>query len=139
MDTNLDLLVGEWELGGRHPQFGEATLGRTTFEWMTGEKFLVQRWTAELPEFPSGLAVLGPADGSGAYRQHYFDSRGVHRVYEMTLQGRVWTLERRDPDFWQRFRGDVAEDGRTIAGAWEKAAPHGAWEVDFHVTYARVG
>ena len=39
--------------------------------------------------------------------QRYFDSRGVARVYEMTIADRVWTLQRLAvaPDFSQRFTG----------------------------------
>jgi hypothetical protein len=33
---------------------------------------------------------------------HYFDSRGLARIYEMTLDGGVWTFSRTAPDFSPR-------------------------------------
>jgi hypothetical protein len=46
---------------------------------MPGEQFLIQRWEVDHPDAPDGLAVIGAADDG--YVQHYFDSRGVARVY----------------------------------------------------------
>jgi hypothetical protein len=81
-------------------------------------------------------------DGAG-FTQHYFDSRGVVRVYAMTLADGVWTLTRTAPDFTplefaQRFVGTFADGGDTIAGRWE-TAPVGTadWVLDFHLTYTR--
>ena len=64
------------------------------FEWMPGEQFLIERWDVPVPEAPDGLAVIGFDEGRGTLLQHYFDSRGVARVYEMTLDDGVWTLAR---------------------------------------------
>lgn len=137
----LEALVGEWTLeagppGGPRWPGG----GRVRFEWLEGRTFLVQRWTIGLPEAPDGIAIIGLGDEPGAFRQHYFDSRGIHRVYEMTLDGGVWRLWRNaSPPFPQRFRGVFEDEGRTIAGRWEKAEDGGAWTTDFDMTYRRVG
>jgi hypothetical protein len=141
MDQELNKLVGEWEIGGNHPQMGELHgLGRMWFEWMVGEKWLVQRWQSGKPEFPSGVSVIGPVEESnpGSYQQNYFDSRGVHRVYEMTMRDGIWTLERstEEDDFWQRFRADVGED--LISGSFEIAERGGEYEHDFAIEYRRV-
>jgi hypothetical protein len=91
----LDPFVGEWTMEatppGGPPWEGDA---RVTFEWLEGRTFLIQRWTVDLPEAPDGIAIIGLGDSSDAYRQHYFDSRGVSRIYEMTLSEGVWTLSR---------------------------------------------
>jgi hypothetical protein len=134
----LDALVGTWTIeagaAGGTPWPGEA---RVTFEWLEGRAFLIERWTIELPEAPDGIAIIGAGDEPEAFRQHYFDSRGVHRVYEMTLAGGVWTLSRDAPDpFPQRYTGVFTDDGATIAGRWEKYEG-GAWDVDFELTYRR--
>ena len=60
----------------------------------------------------------------GQYLQHYFDSRGVARVYRMTLADNVWTLLRNEADFspldfGQRHIGNISGDGQTITGRWE--------------------
>jgi hypothetical protein len=137
----LDALVGEWSLEAGPPEGppwpGEAGV---TFEWLEGRKFLIQRWTVDLPEAPDGIAIIGAADEPETFRQHYFDSRGVHRVYEMTLSEGVWKLWRDSPDpFPQRFTGTFEDGGRTIAGRWEKAPDGSEWETDFDFTYRRTG
>src|SRR5688572_26463017 len=97
--------------------------GRVRFEWSEGKAWLIQRWTVDLPEAPDGIAVIGPKDAptsgqesakSGELLQHYFDSRGVHRVYEMSLSGGVWKMWRQGEPFDQRFTADFSEDGSTI-------------------------
>src|SRR5690606_32403003 len=95
---------------------------RATFEWMPGERFLVQRWEIPFPGAPDGIAIIGPDPGNeGNYLQHYFDSRGVARVYRMSFANGTWKLWRDAPDFSpldfaQRFTGTFSPDGRTIAG-----------------------
>jgi hypothetical protein len=147
---DLEILVGEWKMEagppGGEPWPGEA---RTSFEWMEGGGFLVQRWSIEMPEAPNGVAVIGvgdtpvPVEGGEldqGYRQHYFDSRGVHRVYEMSLEGRTWKLWRDGPGFHpQRFTGEISEDGKTIEGRWEIAEDGDNFKTDFDLTYTKVG
>jgi hypothetical protein len=137
----LEPLVGTWAMAA---SFADAPEGRCTFAWMPGGKFLVQRWEVPVPEAPDGLAVIGWDEGRGTYLQHYFDARGVARVYEMGWDGRLWTLSRTEPDFApldfaQRFRGELSDDGRAIAGTWEIAGDGSTWEKDFDLSYTRVG
>jgi hypothetical protein len=147
----LEVLIGDWNMaasGGGFPDdmpsveeqlaSGAATV---SFEWMEGRELLVQRWNAPDPG-PDGLAVIGPdPENEGAHLQHYFDQRGVVRVYKMTLAGGTWTLARETPDFSpldfsQRYRGTFSDDGNRIEGTWEiKEASD--WEKDFDLTYAR--
>src|SRR4051812_10250529 len=95
----LGALVGEWEIEagprGGPPWPGE---GRVSFEWLEGRTFLIERWKVELPEAPDGIAIIGSGDEPGTFRQHYFDSRGVHRIYEMSLDDGVWKLRRDAPE-----------------------------------------
>lgn len=113
---------------------------RVEFEWLDGRTWLVQRWTIDWPVAPDGIAIVGAGDEPGAFRQHYFDSRGVHRVYEMTLEGGTWTLERDAPDpFPQRFTATFEDSGAAISGRWEKREGSEDWAVDFDVTYRREG
>jgi hypothetical protein len=92
----LEVFVGEWIEQVLVP---EAPAGRTTFEWMLDGKYLLQRADSPLPEFPDGLMVISYDEDSGTYTQHYFDSRGVTRLYKMSLGHGVWTLRRDRPDF----------------------------------------
>jgi hypothetical protein len=136
---HLEALVGEWtmEAGppGGPPWPGQA---RASFEWLEGRTFLIERWTVELPEAPDGIALIGAGDDADSFRQHYFDSRGVHRIYEMTIRNGVWKLWRNASDpFPQRFTGTFSPDGSTISGRWEKAEDGSSWEVDFDLTYRK--
>jgi hypothetical protein len=140
----LEPLVGEWRMRPEFPPPTPPVEGhaRVVFEWMPGRTFLVQRWEIPIAEAPDGLAVIGYDESRGGYLQHYFDSRGVARLYEMSFDGRVWKLWREKEDFSplsfsQRFTGTLSDDGDTIAGQWERTADDGTWELDFHLTYTR--
>jgi hypothetical protein len=133
--SDLEVLVGEWSV--EVPGF--AVEARTTFEWLEGGGFLIQRASVDQPEFPNGVMVIGSTGPDGALQQHYFDSRGVHRVYEMTLEGGVWTLWREGPDWPQRYVGELSDDGNTITGRWERGESLGApLQHDFDLTYRRL-
>jgi hypothetical protein len=139
----LDVLVGEWTIRVDPPEeWGVTDLpdARCTFEWALGGAYLVQRSQAPGP-VPDAMAVFA-VDGDG-YLQHYFDSRGVTRLYRMTLDDGVWRMQRTEPDFSpldfaQRFVGTISPDGRTIDARWEVSHDGGAqWELDFALTYTR--
>jgi hypothetical protein len=133
--VSLDVFVGEWDMVASFAAT-DAPRARTTFEWLAGEQFLIQRWEVEHPDAPDGIAVIG-LDGD-TLLQHYFDSRGVARIYTMMFADRVWTLERdaSAPDFSQRFTGTFTDDD-TIAGQWEASEDGTHWNVDFQLTYQR--
>jgi hypothetical protein len=140
----LDVFVGEWRLDA--PAFplppelaGDA---RTTFEWVLDGAFLIQRSSVPLAEAPDGLCVVGLDAGDG-YTQHYFDSRGIARIYRMTFDGHSWTLERDAADFTpldfhQRWLAAVSDDGATIEGRWESSPDGAAWTLDFELTYQQL-
>ena len=139
----LERFIGEWTMRVTFPGGPPVEGGWVVFEWMTGEQFLIQRWEVPVPEAPDGLAVIGFDDSRGTFLQHYFDSRGIARVYAMSLEGGVWSLWRETPDFSpldfaQRYTGTFSDDGTTIAGRWEIAHDSSTWEHDFDLTYVRV-
>jgi hypothetical protein len=94
-----------------------------------------------VPEAPDGIAIIGAdPESEGNYLQHYFDSRGVARLYKMSFEDRVWKLWRDEPDFSpldfsQRFTGTFSDDGKRIAGRWEISHDGRTWEHDFDLTY----
>jgi hypothetical protein len=140
--TALAPFVGEWGIEVRFKDVPPMGGARMTFAWL-GERFLTQRWEIPVPEAPDGIAVIG-ADPKrpGGYLQHYFDTRGVARVYKMTFENRVWKLWRDEPDFSpldfaQRYAGTLSGDGKTIAGAWEICNDGKNWEHDFEITYLK--
>lgn len=134
----LDALVGEWSMEAVFPFDPPVTgRGRVSFEWLSEDSFLVQRWEVEHRDASDGIAIIGPEGSDGGYRQHYFDTRGVSRVYEMSLRDGVWKLWRDSPGFSQRFTGTFGDDGSTITGFWEKSGDGEAWEHDFDLAYTK--
>ncbi len=138
---SLSALVGEWTYEMTHQALpGEVLRGASSFELLEGGAFLIQRESVDHPEFPgSSHAVIGGADG---LRMHYFDSRGVVRILELSIDGRVWTFVRNKPDFsplefHQRLTWTVSEDGRSISALGEISQDGTRWEDDIHVTYRR--
>lgn len=134
----LQPLVGEWTTEVRHPSRDAPIAGRTTFEWLEGGGYLIQRAVTENPEFPRGVMVIGPDIAGERIVQHYFDSRGVARVYDISLDDGVVRLWRDDADFAQRYTGHLSADGATIRGAWEICDDGETWVHDFELTYTRV-
>jgi hypothetical protein len=132
----LEVLVGEWTAEAVDPGSGESIRGAMTVEWLEGGGYLVQRTTMENPVFPRTLAMIGP-DRTGRIVQHYFDSRGVARIYDVSLEDGVLTLSRDDEDMAQRFTGRFSDDGTAIEGAWERTDDDRAMIHDFDLTYRR--
>jgi hypothetical protein len=154
--ARLDVLIGGWSLEARFPgpepaagpsdeaggQAGGGPVVRSWFEWALDRQFLLQRTEVPIPDAPDSLAIVAAGPRAGGYTQHYYDSRGVVRLYAMTFDGGVWTLTREAPDFspldfGQRFTGMFSADGNTITGAWEKRFDGGEWEHDFALIYHR--
>jgi hypothetical protein len=150
--TRLDVFIGEWAMEVRFPGGqpaspgggGDGPVALSRFEWILGRQFLLQRTEMAVAGPPDGMMIVSADLETGAYTQHYYDSRGVARLYAMSLAGGVWTLTRESPDFTpldfrQRFSGTFSDDGNTISGTWEKSVNDADWEHDFALTYRRVG
>ncbi len=144
----LEPLVGEWAMRATFAGAPSDDAARVTFEFMPGERFLVETWEIPIPDAPPevpthGTAIFGAdPQRDGDYLQHYFDSRGVARVYKMTFADGVWTLLRDEADFGpldfaQRFSGTFSADGKTITGVWEICHDGKTWEHDFDLTYTK--
>ena len=135
MIKRLEPFVGTWRM--------ETSLGdvaaETTFEWVLGGAFLLQRSEIDMPEAPDALCLIGVAGEH--FRQHYYDSRGVVRTYAMTFDGTTWTLTRVEPEItpqtWlQRYHGE--HRGDRIDGRWEKTEPgESEFTLDFELSYIR--
>jgi hypothetical protein len=143
MIERLAPFVGEWSVEASLPS-APGTRARSVFEWALDGRFLVQRTEVSHPDAPDSISIIGVDPRGEAFSQHYFDSRGVVRVYAMTFDDGVWMLRRDSPDFsdlkfWQRYSGTFSEDGRTIDGRWEISHDEGStWEKDFDFDYTRV-
>jgi hypothetical protein len=132
----LNALVGDWTYEATHPAVPDTVVhGRSTFEWLEGERFLIQRSVNDHPDFPDGILVIGRTDDH--LRLHYFDSRGVHRIYEVELIDGEVRFARDEPGFAQRFIGTFSDDGDTFGGVWQLSTDDATWADDLAIEYRR--
>jgi len=140
---DLRPLIGAWSLEGRHVALPDTVVrGHALFEWWGDRTFLIQRQTIDHPDFPDSIAVMGATRPDGGLAQHYFDSRGVYRLFDMTYERGVWTLERKAAgpgDFDQRMRSALSADGNSILFEADRTEP-GAheFEHDLSMTFTRL-
>lgn len=141
----LEPFIGTWDMDAVFPKGREVPeIGgdvSCTFEWILGGRYLLQRSVAPDP-IPNAHSLIGWDAGTDRFLQHYFDSRGVTRVYAMAFDGQTWTLDRTEADFSpldfrQRYIGTFSADGRTIEGEWQIAEGDGPLEHDFGLTFRR--
>jgi len=82
MLRRLEPLIGHWTMEARFPG-AEPTgpAGRITFEWLLDGQFLLQKTEFSAPGPPEGVSIVGPDREGAKFAQHYFDARGVTRLY----------------------------------------------------------
>jgi hypothetical protein len=140
-------LVGAWTTEATHPDVpGTTVSGAAEVQWLEGERFLIFRAHNDHPDFPDSIAIIGDTDG---LRMHYFDSRGVHRIYEMRVTDDGWEIARdaarrdapeigRDaPEFSQRLTVTFEGDDNTMAGRSKLSFDDKTWQDDLQITYRR--
>ena len=86
----------------------------------------------------SSIWVMGRDDSVDTFSVLYFDTRGVSRIYHMSMERGEWKLWRDAPGFSQRYIGTFSEDKNIITARWEKSSDGSNWEHDFDLTYSRV-
>ena len=135
----LQPLVGDWTFEATWPN-GESWPGGGTasFAWHDSGQLLVERGTAELPEAPANVSVIGCDGANGTYYKLYSDERGVCRVYEMSIGDGEWRLWRQGEPFAQRFVATFSDDGNTMTARWEAAEDGAEFRTDFDLVYRRV-
>ena len=130
--------IGSWQIAGAHPLLpGEPIVGTGAFEWLDGHRFVVWRTHYEHPRIPDALTVIGVVDDQLSL--HYFDHRGVHRVYAASLDGDTWRYWRhaQPPDLSQRFTGTFGAGDETLALRGELSPDGATWEDDIQLEYRR--
>jgi hypothetical protein len=132
-------LVGEWITEATHPAFpGTVVSGAAQVKWLEGERFLVFRAQNDHPDFPDSISILGDTDG---LRWHYFDSRGVHRIYELRVTEDGWEIARdaagRDSEFSQVLTLTFEEGDEVVEGRSKLSYDNETWQDDLQITYRR--
>lgn len=148
----LTHLVGTWTTEATHPALpGVIVHGTAIIEWLEGERFLIHRARTDHADFPDSISIIGltgsdridiatgdaQATGDSQLSMHYFDSRGVFRVYQVSIDDATWRIWRNAPGFSQRFTGTLAVGGNAIAGRWEMCEDDRNWNDDVKITYRR--
>jgi hypothetical protein len=133
--ASLAALIGDWTM--ESPQFPELS-GRAKIEWIEDGAYIAVRDEVDRGDVPSGMWIVGADDSTRELTSLYHDSRGVRRVYQMSLADGVWKIWRNAPQFNQRFTGKLARDGHTITGQWEMSTDGTDWKLDFELVYRKV-
>ena len=148
---SLNRLVGGWTTEATHPMMpGVVVRDTADVEWLEGERFLIVRARTDHPDFPDSISIIGDtrhgrADESGATPpseathlcMHYFDSRGVFRLYDTSFDDSAWRFWRDDPGFSQRFTGTFADGNNTVVGRSQLCRDGVHWADDLAITYRR--
>ena len=127
-------LVGKWTM--ESPQY-PGFRGRSDIAWIENGDYLLVRDEVDAGEFPAGTWIVSGDDSSEECTSLYHDSRGVSRVYQMSLVGGVWKIWRLSPGFNQRFVGRLGRGSKTIKGHWDTSGDGTQWEKDFDLVYRR--
>jgi hypothetical protein len=91
------------------------------------------------PAFPDSVGVIGATHEEEGLTWHYFDSRGVFRLYRTSLEDGVWKIWGDGPSgFSGRFSGTFSDDGDTLSGLHQLSADGSTWDDDLAITYRRV-
>ena len=114
--------------------------GSTSIERLEPGGFLrIRSSIREDVGIPAGVAIVGGDGSTGRYVLLHHDERGVTRVYDAALEGRVLRWWREGPEFAQRYTLTASPDGASLTGAGELRRPGAEWEPDLDLTYTRAG
>ena len=148
----LNRLAGSWITEATHPAVpGVIVRGVASFEWLEGQRFLILRMRNDHPDFPDAISIIGFTDvdrvathvdqatarKESRLSMHYFDSRGVFRLFEMSVDGDEWRLWRDAPGFSQRFAGRFTDHDNAIVGQWQLCQDEAHWNDDLTITFRR--
>ena len=134
----LSALVGTWNTEMVLPLDPHVVVrGQEEISWLKEGPFLAKRDLVEQSDLPHSISIIGVDDTNHTYSMLYYDSRGVSRIYQMSLNSEVWKLWRDFPGFSQRFTGRFSEDGNKITACWDHSSDGTNWELDFDLTYTR--
>ena len=131
----FEALIGTWDTEATHPLFDGVVPGQVTYEWLEGGHYLLQRSHNDHELFPDAIGVIGrPESGDGLVLE-YFDSRGVRRTYEVSLDDGVLRWWRDQPGLDQRAYAKLGPDSFELVG--QLAETPGNWLDDLRTIYRR--
>jgi len=143
----FDRLIGEWHGEGEIPMEPPLKISQEAKIERLG-KFIVFRSVGQPAEVPESISIIGGAPAGEPQPMHYFDARGVKRLFMTAIEGSTWKFWRAPGEDWngpdgpgfnQRFIGEISADGKTIKGRSERGMGDSGdqWEIDFPINYSR--
>jgi hypothetical protein len=137
----LRFMVGAWDMAITEaaflPSLQDVVRTNVAFTPIESGALLAMRHGGDASSPPAATWVIGRDDAGETYTVLYGDTRGVSRVYLMSLKVDTWRIWRDNPDFSQRFEATVSPDLDLMTGRWEKRPGGGDWQHDFAVKYSR--
>jgi hypothetical protein len=132
-------LVGRWTTEATHPAVpGTIIRGSSHAEWLEGERFLIYRTHYDHADFPDALSVIGETDG---LQMHYFDTRGVYRLFDVTVAAGGWAIamgRHADPAFSLRVTYEFEHADQKMLGKGQLSRDGKNWDDVLEITYWRV-
>src|SRR5437868_3148112 len=140
-------LVGRWTTEATHRGLpGTMVTGSSETAWPEGEQFLIYRSSYDHPDIPDSISIIGDTEG---LHMHYFDTRGVHRIFKVTVTGDRWeiVMDRHssagsfaspDAPFSQRVTYTFEDEDRTMAGKAMLSYDNVKWDDDLEITCRRM-
>jgi hypothetical protein len=133
-------LLGTWKLSGSHRLMpGVVLSGTCVISWLQEGGLLIVKTVMDQKEIPEMIGVIGHDDQNkeSVDTMLYFDKRGVSRIFDMSMENKVWKYWRNAPKFSQRFTGTFKDDGNTIFGLSELCEDGVNWQDDLKLTYIK--
>jgi hypothetical protein len=139
-------LVGRWTTEATHRAMpGTVISGSSRFEWLEGERFLIFRSHYDHADIPDAISIIGDTDG---LHMHYFDSRGVRRLFELTVTDDGWAFAMGrlspagafaslDAPFAQRVTHTFEDADQQMLGKAQLSYDDVNWDDDLEITYRR--
>ena len=129
----LDRLLGTWVITMHHSAVAEPVTGRQRYERVLDGAFMLLRWTYDHPDFPDALALLSHD------QCHYFDVRGITRIFNLKVDDAGWSMIRLDEAFSQR--NSARFSGLDFMESTGEASYDGGttWQPDFTMRWQRIG
>ena len=143
----LNVFVGKWNTEGQQHEGPVGPAAKITavetFEWLTGEFFLVHRFQGRVGDHEAAcIEIIGHDNASQSYPVHSFYNNGVANEWQYRERNGTWTLT----GDWQmkgestRVRCTIvfSDGGNTMTGKWEMASEGPGWQPFWDVKATKV-
>lgn len=110
----FERLIGTWAVSD--PSGASAVSGETTYEWMGGGSFVLQRMSFGDNR---GIEIIGYDDDSGTLKSHYYGMDGKVLEYEYEMDADTLIISIDTPQTQGDFVATFSADGSRYSGSWE--------------------